>query len=57
MAEPGLPKPENFFDDGDDNILARLEPGEKPEDYGLVEVGRYHGLIITMYLSSRTSVS
>lgn len=35
---PGAPKEENFFDDGDDHILGRIEPGESADAYGLVEV-------------------
>ena len=35
---PGMPKPDNFFDDGDDNIVGRMDEGERPEDFGLEEV-------------------
>ena len=35
---PGLFPQENFFDDGDDHILGRIEDNEDPLDFGLHEV-------------------
>jgi hypothetical protein len=35
---PGMPPAENFFDDGDDHILGRIDEGENAAGYDLVEV-------------------
>lgn len=35
---PGVRTGSTFFDDGDDQVVGRLDEGEKPEDFGLEEV-------------------
>jgi hypothetical protein len=38
LANFGIGKTENFFDDGDDGTIGRIEADEDPRDYGLHEV-------------------
>jgi len=41
LVRMGLSKTEDFFDDGDNGTIGRMETGEDPEDYGVREVRTY----------------